>query len=424
MPLASIKNDREELIRLGAVKPTAGEQLVASAIPQLPPSPTSAEQEPQPPEADSNNDDLDGSKNTTEASPVKPTDNDQQDGESDEAPPSSEGPVDCAVDNHEVSSPQDAAVPTSDDPPGPQSEEGSGEDPKTNHDDADDDDDSVEVVGKEEAAMEREHDDNDDVIEEVHTPLDSPTNSSKVSIMFQRLLNMSNPTGQIVVQLTGQQPGDASHNAAAIQSPSASIPSLIRNGRLICNLPDHPIHAGATAIVAVFTGRTLTVANAGDSRAVLCRNGTAYPLSFDHKPLHERELSRIRNAGGFVNQFGRVNGNLNLSRSIGDLKYKQVPNISPAEQMITAEPDIVQYVSSLRISLPVVTLCCDALGPWAFVCDLRASIVFAGWNFVTKTSSSFLVATASGIALRTRKLSRTCVLESTSCIRRRLVSTS
>ena len=54
-------------------------------------------------------------------------------------------------------------------------------------------------------------------------------------------------------------------------------------------------------------------------------------------------MTRITNAGGFVNQFGRVNGNLNLSRSIGDLKYKQVPGIPPAEQMITAEPDILRW---------------------------------------------------------------------------------
>jgi len=85
------------------------------------------------------------------------------------------------------------------------------------------------------------------------------------------------------------------------------------------------------------------VANAGDSRAVLCRaNGTTLPLSFDHKPQQEVEMSRITKAGGFVNHFGRVNGNLNLSRSLGDLKYKQVPGIPPQEQIITAEPDIVQ----------------------------------------------------------------------------------
>lgn len=53
-------------------------------------------------------------------------------------------------------------------------------------------------------------------------------------------------------------------------------------------------------------------------------------------------MNRITRAGGFVNQFGRVNGNLNLSRSIGDLKYKQVPGIAPADQIITAEPDIIR----------------------------------------------------------------------------------
>jgi len=53
-------------------------------------------------------------------------------------------------------------------------------------------------------------------------------------------------------------------------------------------------------------------------------------------------MSRITKAGGFINSFGRVNGNLNLSRSIGDLKYKQTAGLPPSEQMITAEPDITQ----------------------------------------------------------------------------------
>ena len=51
-------------------------------------------------------------------------------------------------------------------------------------------------------------------------------------------------------------------------------------------------------------------------------------------------MARIHAVGGFVNQAGRVNGNLNLSRSIGDLKYKQAA-VDPSAQMITAEPDIV-----------------------------------------------------------------------------------
>ena len=44
-------------------------------------------------------------------------------------------------------------------------------------------------------------------------------------------------------------------------------------------------------------------------------------------------MKRIEAAGGFVNAVGRVNGNLNLSRSLGDLKYKQVPYVPPADQV-------------------------------------------------------------------------------------------
>mmetsp|Transcript_13256 Transcript_13256/g.31332 ORF Transcript_13256/g.31332 Transcript_13256/m.31332 type:complete len:611 (+) Transcript_13256:311-2143(+) len=143
-------------------------------------------------------------------------------------------------------------------------------------------------------------------------------------------------------------------------APSASVPTRVQNGRKMCNLPDHPVHAGCTAVCAVMVGRTLVVANAGDSRAVMCRaGGLAEPLSFDHKPLQNREMNRITNAGGFVNQFGRVNGNLNLSRSIGDLKYKQVPGIDPAEQMITAEPDILS--TTLREGDEFIILGCDGI---------------------------------------------------------------
>ncbi|EER01886.1 protein phosphatase 2c, putative, partial [Perkinsus marinus ATCC 50983] len=70
------------------------------------------------------------------------------------------------------------------------------------------------------------------------------------------------------------------------------------------------------------------------------KNGTkAVPLTEDHKPDLKEEAERIHNAGGIVMQ-GRVNGNLNLTRAIGDLSYKQDHNLKPEEQMITANPDV------------------------------------------------------------------------------------
>ena len=51
---------------------------------------------------------------------------------------------------------------------------------------------------------------------------------------------------------------------------------------------------------------------------------TAIPLSKDHKPTDPAEHRRIKEAGGFVEE-NRVNGNLAISRSLGDLEYKCNP---------------------------------------------------------------------------------------------------
>lgn len=96
--------------------------------------------------------------------------------------------------------------------------------------------------------------------------------------------------------------------------------------------------AGCTAVCAIVSDNHLVVANAGDSRCVLSRDGKAVALTEDHKPNNEEEFSRIMKAGGFVAD-GRVNGSLNLSRALGDLEYKQA-QLPPEEQMVTANPEI------------------------------------------------------------------------------------
>ncbi|KAG8330325.1 Protein phosphatase 1G [Homalodisca vitripennis] len=98
--------------------------------------------------------------------------------------------------------------------------------------------------------------------------------------------------------------------------------------------------SGCTAVVALLVGSDLWVANAGDSRCVVSRDGKALEMSVDHKPEDEPERVRIEAAGGKVTCDGRVNGGLNLSRAIGDHSYKQVKLLPPSQQMITALPDI------------------------------------------------------------------------------------
>ena len=73
------------------------------------------------------------------------------------------------------------------------------------------------------------------------------------------------------------------------------------------------------------------VANAGDSRCVMGKNGKPVEMSIDHKPESQTEIDRITKAGSTISPEGRVDGNLNLTRSLGDLKYKQTEHLKPEE---------------------------------------------------------------------------------------------
>lgn len=81
---------------------------------------------------------------------------------------------------------------------------------------------------------------------------------------------------------------------------------------------------GCTANVVYIDNeqKKIYVANAGDSRCTMGRGGKTVEMSIDHKPDNEVETERITKAGSTITD-GRVDGNLNLSRSLGDLKHKQ-----------------------------------------------------------------------------------------------------
>lgn len=56
---------------------------------------------------------------------------------------------------------------------------------------------------------------------------------------------------------------------------------------------------GSTAVTAILiNGQKLVVANVGDSRAVISKNGKPKQLSIDHEPSKEKKV--IESRGGFV----------------------------------------------------------------------------------------------------------------------------
>lgn len=89
----------------------------------------------------------------------------------------------------------------------------------------------------------------------------------------------------------------------------------------------------------------VTVANCGDSRALLCRGGKAVSLSEDHKPDLPTERARIEKAGGHVASVGpcqRIDGwGLNLSRALGDFHYKARKDLLPQEQKVSCIPEVL-----------------------------------------------------------------------------------
>ena len=117
---------------------------------------------------------------------------------------------------------------------------------------------------------------------------------------------------------------------------------------------------GCTATVVLITKTDIYCANAGDSRTVLGRsNGTmCMPLSEDHKPDNEDEKKRIEAAGGFVEE-NRVNGSLNLSRSMGDFEYKSKKDLSYLEQMVIVDPEVKKVARTQNDQF--LMLACDGI---------------------------------------------------------------
>ncbi|XP_053394815.1 protein phosphatase 1G-like isoform X2 [Mercenaria mercenaria] len=121
--------------------------------------------------------------------------------------------------------------------------------------------------------------------------------------------------------------------------------------------------SGCTAVLALLRDDKVYVANAGDSRCVMCQAGKAVELSFDHKPEDDSERTRIEAAGGRVTNDGRVNGGLNLSRALGDHWYKRNEAKEAREQMISALPDV--ECATLTPEDEFLIIACD--GIWNFL---------------------------------------------------------
>ncbi len=123
---------------------------------------------------------------------------------------------------------------------------------------------------------------------------------------------------------------------------------------------DNTGSTGCVAIVRQEMGqKVLYVANVGDTRAVMSKNGIAERMSYDHKATDQGEYERIKASKGLILD-GRVGGTLAITRAFGDHSLK------PAG--VIANPYIKKHI--LKITDKFLILASD--GVWDGLEDQEA----------------------------------------------------
>jgi len=144
---------------------------------------------------------------------------------------------------------------------------------------------------------------------------------------------------------------------------------------------DHDLKApqfqesGTTAIIAHIKNAQATIANVGDSRAILIRDNKVIYETTDHSLDDPREIKKIKEAGGSIiykNGGAYVGdiifyGAINMSRTLGNWNIRK----RPIGRGITAKPDIH---TEKMLQNDILVLASD--GIWDVLpCDTVAAII-------------------------------------------------
>ena len=126
---------------------------------------------------------------------------------------------------------------------------------------------------------------------------------------------------------------------------------------------------GTTANIMLIKNGIIYIANVGDSLSVMYKNKKAYNLNKEHQTIIESEKERVIKSGAQIVGY-RINGMLNLTRAIGDLKFKSNSNLKRHEQSVISLPEITKIEDTDGIDF--IIMGCD--GVWdcvkrQLVCD-------------------------------------------------------
>jgi protein phosphatase PTC2/3 len=99
--------------------------------------------------------------------------------------------------------------------------------------------------------------------------------------------------------------------------------------------------------------------------------GDTIALTEDHKPSNPEEKARIEAAGGFV-QGDRVNGELAMSRALGDFRYKRNETLEKSEYPVICYPDVAVHERTGKND-QLLILACD--GVWDVICNSEVCVM-------------------------------------------------
>eukprot|EP01117_Protostelium_nocturnum_P019392 TRINITY_DN839_c0_g1_i1.p1 TRINITY_DN839_c0_g1~~TRINITY_DN839_c0_g1_i1.p1 ORF type:complete len:356 (+),score=89.37 TRINITY_DN839_c0_g1_i1:111-1178(+) len=162
---------------------------------------------------------------------------------------------------------------------------------------------------------------------------------------------------------------------AEINNPNAIAGAVLRADHNLRQTLERGDDSGTTAIFVLASPQdpdseneeteqdemmwNITVGYVGDSRVLLLREDEEMEvLTMDHKPSLPKEFTRIRNAGGYVSG-DRVDGDLAVSRALGDFSFKKNLDLSPTEQKVISIPGIC-FVNEVKEG-DIILLMCDGI---------------------------------------------------------------
>ena len=131
--------------------------------------------------------------------------------------------------------------------------------------------------------------------------------------------------------------------------------------------------------------------NCGDSRCVLCRNGTCVELNVTHNTQNVNEVKRIVDAGGVIIH-NRVMGVLQVTRSLGDIEYKSLKEDSWkttfSGELVSSFPDICKEYRMPDVRLDCQHyICRTSLSLWGV---MSCSMLFLHKHVSTSFVGSYL----------------------------------